>query len=122
MDKKLSLIDKFRAWPWLLAAVVMTVVVGWLHPYQLGVLLWSLSKLALGAFLGYWIDRSIFYYARPGEYLEKVNWYSTQDAGEKPILSEYQLKARGRSLEMIACMLRRAVIIGATILALGLGV
>lgn len=87
--------DKLRAWPWLALALIITVLVGVIAPHQLGVLAWSLSKLAFGAYLGYWIDRSIFHYARPGD------------------LSEF---------ERHVASLRRAVIIGAAILALGLGV
>jgi hypothetical protein len=101
--KKTSLLDKFRAGPWLIAALVMTAIVGWLHPYQLGVLAWSLSKLSLGAYLGYWIDRSVFYYARPGDI--NVTHADKYTAG---LIS--------------ACMIRRALIMAATILALGLGV
>ncbi|MEX0732862.1 MAG: putative holin [Aquisalimonadaceae bacterium] len=97
------LVDRLRAWPWLLAAVVATAVVGLLHPYQLGVLVWSLSKLALGAWLGYWIDRSIFYYARPGS----ISVHNPN------VATAYVLAA---------AMLRRALIIAAALIALGLGV
>lgn len=77
----------------------MAAIVGWLYPHQLGVLLWSLTKLSFGAYLGYWIDRSIFYYSRPGD--------MPDDAP---------------SLLTAASMLRRALIMAAAILALGLGV
>lgn len=102
MNRK-HLLDKFRAGPWLIGALIATCIVGWLYPHQLGVLLWSLSKLSLGAYLGYWIDRSIFRYARPGS----IDW---RDAGPH---TAYLLAG---------CMLRRALIIAAAILALGLGV
>lgn len=90
-----TLTDKLRAWPWLALALIITALVGVIAPHQLGVLAWSLSKLAFGAYLGYWIDRSIFHYARPGD------------------LTEFEQHMAG---------LRRAVIIAAAILALGLGV
>lgn len=54
-----TLLDKLRVGPWLIAALIMAAVVGWLYPHQLGVLLWSLTKLSFGAYLGYWIDRTI---------------------------------------------------------------
>lgn len=96
-----NLLDKLRIGPWLILAMLATFVVGLLYPHQLGVLLWSLSKLCWGAYLGYWIDRSIFPYARPGDY--QCN--------------------NGNGLSAIALlMLRRAIIIAAAILALGLGV
>ncbi|WP_328184652.1 putative holin [Marinobacter sp. OP 3.4] len=100
MDKQ-TFLDKFRAGPWLIVTIVMAAVVGFLYPHQLGVLLWSLTKLSAGAYLGYWIDRSIFYYGRPG------------DICHKDI---------DTALLIIGSMMRRALIMAAAILALGLGV
>lgn len=104
--KTQNLLDKLRASPWLIATLLMATAVGILYPHQLGVLLWSLTKLSAGAYLGYWIDRSIFYYARPGSFFP-----------EKPT---------GKTPEFwgVVCqsMIRRAIIIAAAILALGLGV
>jgi len=97
------LVDKLRAGGWLVAAVILAALVGWLHPHQLGVLLWSLLKLAAGAYLGYWIDRTIFYYARPG----------SVDVREARQQTAYVLSA---------CMVRRALVMAAAIIALGLGV
>lgn len=95
------LLDKFRAGPWLIFTLVMATLVGFLYPHQLGVLLWSLTKLSAGAYLGYWIDRSIFYYGRPGDICVK----DTETA-----------------MLVIGSMIRRALIMAASILALGLGV
>lgn len=97
------LADKLRAGGWLLAALILAALVGWLHPHQIGVLLWSLLKLSAGAYLGYWIDRTIFYYARPG----------SVDVREAKQHTAYVLAA---------CMVRRALIMAAAIIALGLGV
>jgi hypothetical protein len=88
---------------WLLLTLVLAVAVGWLHLHQLGILLWSLLKLTAGAYLGYWIDRTIFYYARPGDI-------------RTPVHDQHA------ALVLAATMLRRAVIMGTAILALGLGV
>lgn len=96
-----TLLDKLRVGPWLVAALIMAALVGLLYPHQLGVLLWSLTKLSFGAYLGYWIDRSIFPYARPGD-------YNCRDANGMSALA--------------LLMLRRAIIIAAAIIALGLGV
>lgn len=97
-----NLLDKLRIGPWLILAIITTFIVAMLHPHQLGVLLWSVTKLCWGAYLGYWIDRSIFPYARP----DRFN--PNKDSNERT------------SWEVL--MLRRALIIGAAILALGLGV
>ncbi|WNL39842.1 putative holin [Halomonas sp. PAMB 3232] len=95
-----TLLDKLRIGPWLVGAIITSIVVGILYPHQLGVLLWSLTKLCWGAYLGYWIDRSMFPYARPGAWVDS-------DA-DRPLLPQF--------------MLRRVIIIAAAILALGLGV
>lgn len=101
--KSHTFFDRLRAWPWLLASIIAVSVVGWIAPHQLGVLIWSLSKLCLGAYLGYWIDRGIFHYARPGKFQ-----------------LESQLPDTWRAACL--CMLRRALVMSAAILALGLGV
>ncbi len=98
-----SLLDKLRVGPWLVAALIMAAIVGLLYPHQLGVLLWSLTKLSLGAYLGYWIDRSIFPYARPGD-------YTVRDGSADAMAARALL------------MRRRAIIIAAALIALGLGV
>ncbi|AVI04935.1 hypothetical protein [Alteromonadaceae phage B23] len=100
MDKQ-TFLDKFRAGPWLIFTIVMAAIVGFLYPHQLGVLLWSLTKLSAGAYLGYWIDRTIFYYGRPGDIRHKDL--------ETAVL-------------IIGSMIRRSLIMAAAILALGLGV
>ena len=101
IQTRYNLLDKLRIGPWLIMALITSIGVAFLYPHQLGVLLWSLTKLCWGAYLGYWIDRSIFPYARPGDYVV--------DGPE--------------SMSAIALlMLRRSIIIAAAILALGLGV
>lgn len=97
-----SLLDKLRIGPWLVLALITSIGVAFLYPHQIGVLLWSLTKLCWAAYLGYWIDRSIFPYARPDRFNPETN------------IAERTL------WEML--MLRRAIIIAAAIIALGLGV
>lgn len=108
-----KLIDKLRALPWLLLALVATAVVALLAPYQLGVLVWSLSKLAFGAYLGYWIDRTIFHYARPHDLFHLANRLAAQDLNNG---------ARHMRQQASLATLRRAAVMMAAILALGLGV
>ncbi|GEK71577.1 MULTISPECIES: putative holin [Halomonas] len=98
-----TLRDKFRVGPWLVAALIMATIVGLLYPHQLGVLLWSLTKLSLGAYLGYWIDRTLFPYARPHRFSNSSNIDNTARC-------------------FTVSMLRRAIIIAAALIALGLGV
>ncbi len=97
------LFDKLRCIQWLLLALFFTMLLAFSEPYQLVVLVWELAKLCIAVFLGYWIDRSIFFYARPGHYHPRKG--SADEVTARALL-----------------MLRRAIIMGATILALGLGV
>lgn len=60
-----TLRDRLRATPWLVATLLCVLVVAVIAPHQVGVLVWSLTKVTAGAYAGYWIDRSIFPYARP---------------------------------------------------------
>lgn len=96
------LLDTLRASPWLLIALVALALVTWWNPDLPIFLVWATAKLALGAFLGYWVDRSIFHYSRPGS-------VPIGDAG------------RNTALLIAASMLRRALIMAATIVAIGLG-
>lgn len=71
--------------------VITTGIIGWVYPQQLGVLLNKLNALALGAVAGYLLDRGIFPYARPGEAEKDDAW-----------------------------MMRRAIIVAASILGVAL--
>lgn len=90
-----TLRDRLRASPWLLATLLCALVVAIIAPHQLGVLVWSLTKITAGAYAGYWIDRSIFHYARP----------DMLPPAQQPF-----------------AWLRRAVVVGAVILGLASGV
>lgn len=80
---------------WLLITVVVTFLIGLLAPQQLPVTLYKLSLVCLAAVLGYWIDRSVFPYARPHEALTKSYCHFYQ--------------------------VRRAILMAAVILAIALG-
>lgn len=85
---------------WLVATVLLTLLVWWVAPQQLPVTVYKLSLVSAAAVAGYWLDRSLFPYARPDELLE----------------------ATGPStLAFAAAMLRRALIVAAAMLAMGLG-
>lgn len=92
-----KVLNYLRAWPWLAAALLATLVVFLIAPHQIGVLIWSLSKLSFGAYLGYWIHRSLN--------LDGPRIHEMEPGPDKNM-----------------ALLNRAIIIGASILALGLGV
>ena len=55
---------------WLVLAVLLTALTYALAPQQLPVSVYKLSLVALAAVAGYWIDRSLFPYARPDLFFE----------------------------------------------------
>lgn len=89
--------NKFRMLEWLLISIVLILFVGWIAPQQLGVSLYKLSLITTAAWLAYWIDRSLFPYARPDDL------------------------ALTEPIERAAAMLRRAIIVGCAMLAASLG-
>ena len=113
---------------WLLAALVLSLAVWWMAPQQLPVSIYKLSLVALAAVVGYWIDRSLFPYARPDVFLEM----KTED-NRFPPLRPLECDDESDSCVLIArpdeallrvmgiCMLRRAIIVAATMLAVGMG-
>ncbi len=94
-------------WPWLAAALFATGFVAAAYPHQVGVLMWGLTKLCWGAGLGYWIDRTTFPRGRVGDYVVPVG----------------ELTGHWREAVLwVAMQARRAAIMAACMLALGLGV
>lgn len=85
---------------WLIATIVLTVLVGILAPHQVLVSLYKLSLLATAGVGGYWLDRALFPYARPDRCLDLM---------------------RDRGIIFAAAMLRRALIVAAAMIAVGLG-
>ena len=81
---------------WIVITLALTLAVGLLAPQQLGVTLYKLSLVSLAAVLGYWIDRSVFPYARP------------------------HCRPEGCQYDEVAT-LRRAILMAAVILAIALG-
>lgn len=82
---------------WLFVTVLLVGLIAWISPQQLPVSLYKLSLITMSAVVGYWIDRSLFPYARPDEVR----------------LTD--------STERAAAMLRRAMIVGCAMLSVSLG-
>lgn len=83
---------------WLVVTVLLSLAIGFLAPHQLPVTLYKLSLVSLAAVAGYWIDRSLFPYARPDCFL-----------------------VGGRDAVFAAAMQRRALIVAACIIGVSLG-
>ena len=53
---------------WLVASVALFVAIGWPSSAQIPVVIYKLSLVSLAAVLGYWLDRSLFPWARPDSF------------------------------------------------------
>jgi len=93
---------------WLLLALLLAAAVWFIAPQQLPVSLYKLSLVSMAAVVGYWIDRSLFPYARPDRLFGHANSADEAEIG-------------ARALMVSAAMLRRAVVVAAAMLATGLG-
>ena len=119
-----------RLTSWWLIALVLSIAVFIIAPQQLPVSIYKLNLIALAAVAGYWIDRSVFPYARPQ--LDALRALDRSDDDEPARFTD-EVAEEGESCMlvqmpdaaplyfMLGCMLRRALIISAAILAVSLG-
>jgi hypothetical protein len=84
-----------RMWDFILASLALFAVIVYVAPEQVGVVLYKLALVSLGGVVGYWLDRRLFPYSRP----HAVNGVMVTSAA----------------------MVRRAIIIGAVILGVTMG-
>ncbi|HDP5134919.1 TPA: putative holin [Escherichia coli] len=115
MKKLTSLIadvQKTRLRGWLVAAVLLLLIIALVSPQQLPVVVYKLSLISLAAVLGYWLDRSLFPKARPGQYLKHDERLMAE--GRWPVQT-------GLHLVFATALLRRALIVAAVCLAVAMG-
>lgn len=102
----------------LLIAAALLAVIAMVSPAQLPVVLYKAALISLAAVLGYWIDRSLFPYARPDSYLWR-DWRKGTDEPEGeadfPVADEAYMAA------FCAAQLRRAVVVGCVVLGTAAG-
>lgn len=127
---------RVRMADWVLFAIALWIVVSLLAPQQVPVSVYKMSLVALAAVMGYWIDRSTFPYARPDLFFDlthgpaedapdettfidlggALSFTEAQTAIDLQGVSNADLVALART-----AMLRRALIVAATMLAVSLG-
>ena len=122
---------RWRMTDWLLVALGLALLVWLMAPQQLPVSVYKLSLVAMAAVAGYWIDRSLFPYARPA-YLLDLQDTLAEDTAPPMVCNDDDactvlLTGTGTVhadllLQLTATsMLRRAIIVGCAMLAMGLG-
>jgi hypothetical protein len=83
---------------WLVASIVLLTLIGWASSAQIPVVIYKLSLVSLSAVLGYWLDRSLFPWARPDSFCPR----------EEPRCCA-------------AAMIRRSLIVAAVCLSVAMG-
>lgn len=87
-------------------------------PQQAPVTLYKLSLVTTAGLVGYWLDRALFPYARPDEFIERREFKRPHDP------KVYFVKTvilPDLTWAFSLSMIRRAIIIGCAMLAMGLG-
>ena len=144
MQKQTPPATRWRMSDWLIVALVLALVVWLMAPQQLPVSIYKLSLVSMAAVAGYWIDRSLFPYARPDGQLAR-ELLEAKLPGEVAVVTEAG-KLKELVAEPVGCgsddacqlafaeapdrcavhlligaMLRRALIVSAAMLAVSLG-
>ncbi len=107
-----------RMWPAILLTVASLAAVALVAPQQIPIVLYKVSLVLLAGTAGYWLDRWAFPFSRPGGYL-LLDWRQE----ERTFVSgevDYRVED-GHRLVFAAVLLRRAIIMGAAMLAVGMG-
>lgn len=91
---------------WAAAAFLLLIPVALINPAQVMIIVQGLCKIALAAWVGYWIDRCAAPYARPDALLQSM----PQDA-----------RAIVLNVAFGAASLRRGIIMSAAIIAMAIG-
>ncbi len=99
---------------WLVISLVLTIFIAATAPQQLPVSLYKLSLITSAAWVAYWIDRSLFPYARPDAFLDQPFSVGGPYCPQKTVKPEQQLA-------FCLAQLRRAIIIAAAMIAVALG-
>ncbi|MCK9606227.1 MAG: putative holin [Methylomonas sp.] len=104
---------------WLVIAAILLFTILMLYPQQIGVAVFKVSLVATAGVVGYYLDRSIFPYARPDGYLAEIplNRYKAVKGQQE---ADFRVND-GYHLVFALAMIRRAVIVGFAMLAVGLG-
>ena len=98
-------------------AVLLLAVIAMVSPVQLPVVLYKAALIALAAVIGYWLDRALFPYARPDSYLQqdwRLGTVEPVDDADYPVCERY-------TREFCVAQLRRAIIVGAVVIGVALG-
>ncbi|MDU8925444.1 putative holin [Pasteurellaceae bacterium LIM206] len=110
-----------RLLSWVISALCLLSIIGFISPAQLPVVLYKLALVSIAAIIGYHLDRALFPYSSPGSYLrERWNKRESKLALRPENQPEYPI-CDGYFIVFALVVLRRALIVGAVILGVTLG-
>jgi predicted membrane channel-forming protein YqfA (hemolysin III family) len=98
--------------------VILIGIIFAIAPQQAPVTLYKLSLVTLAGLIGYWLDRALFPYARPDQFIEQREFKNGRD---HKISFVKTIILPDLAWVFSISLLRRAVIIGCAMLAMGLG-
>ncbi|MBY0574688.1 MAG: putative holin [Undibacterium sp.] len=108
-----------RMLDWSIIALALSAIIALFFPHQLPVSLYKLSLISLAGVVGYWLDRSLFPYARPDRFhpsLEEDDEFLTENSSMFDVDCCIQ-----NDLLFVGAQMRRAVIVAAAMIAVSLG-
>jgi hypothetical protein len=94
---------------WLVVSLWLALVIWLLAPQQLPVSAYKLSLITMAAWVGYWVDRGLFPYARPDRFQRLL------------VESTLTVHEQAMAVALSAAMLRRALVIAAAMIGVALG-
>lgn len=98
---------------WVFVTMALMICLALAAPEQMPVIAYKVALVTLGVVLAYWLDRALFPYARPHEYMPKP--LGPGGCGPDP------QEADRYTVAFAAACLRRALIVLACVLGLTLG-
>lgn len=106
-----------RLFTLLLLTVALLALAWWLAPHRIPLTLWKIVLVTGGAVLGYWVDRVLFPYARPGDlYADQPPPMYTVD-----VETNAAIEIQRGGFDAGLAGLRRAIIVFACIIGLTMG-
>ena len=98
---------------WVFVTMALMICLALAAPEQMPVIAYKVALVTLGVVLAYWLDRALFPYARPHEYMPKP--LGPGGCGPDP------QEADRYTVAFAAACLRRALVVLACVLGLTLG-
>lgn len=102
----------------LILALLALVGICLVSPQQGPVILYKLALVLAAGIAGYWLDRWIFPYSRPDGYLKKE--WTAHGLDWPDDMADFEVTPNHK-IVFAAALIRRAVVVGCAMLAVGMG-